>query len=177
MLRYLATIDALTDIPNRWRFEGMLQQEWVLAHRNKTPLSLLLLDVDHFKRCNDTYGHDAGDAVLKQVAQRIMEETRPHDLSARYGGEEFVVLLPDTTISDAVKVAERIRRRIEATPMGHHVDNTQSRMTSSIGVASLYPSQEQEPSQLISLADKALYKAKRNGRNRVEQAEPPEKQP
>lgn len=177
MLRYLATIDALTDIPNRWRFEGMLQQEWVLANRNKTPLSLLLLDVDHFKRCNDTYGHDAGDAILKQVARRIMQETRPNDLSARYGGEEFVVLLPDTHINDAVKVAERIRRRIEATPMDHYVDNTQCHMTSSIGVASLYPSQEQEPSQLISLADKALYKAKHNGRNRVEQAEAPKKQP
>jgi|GEM_PF-6289673 len=171
MLRYLATIDALTDIPNRWRFEGMLQQEWVLANRSGAPLSLLLLDVDHFKQCNDTYGHDVGDAILKQVAQRITKETRPKDLCARYGGEEFVVILPDTEIGDAMKVAERIRRQIETTPMDHQVDNTQSKMTISIGVASLHPTQDQEPTQLITLADKALYQAKRNGRNQVVQAE------
>ncbi len=173
MLRYLATIDALTDIPNRWQFEAMLQQEWVLASRNGAPLSLLLLDVDHFKRCNDTYGHDAGDSILKQVAQRITQEIRPNDLSARYGGEEFVVILPNTGIDAAMKVAERIRCRIEATPMEHHVDNTQCRMTISVGVAALYPTQDQEPTQLITLADKALYKAKRGGRNRVVQAETP----
>ncbi len=171
MLRYLATIDALTDIPNRWRFEGMLQQEWVLANRSGAPLSLLLLDVDHFKQCNDTYGHDVGDAILKQVAQRITQEIRPKDLCARYGGEEFVVILPDTQISDAMKVAERIRRQMETTPMDHQVDKTQSKMTISIGVASLHPTQEQEATQLITLADKALYEAKRSGRNRVVQAE------
>lgn len=172
MLRYLATIDALTGIPNRWRFEEMLQEEWARAARCGAPLSLFLLDVDHFKHCNDTYGHNAGDAILKQVAQRITQETRPRDLSARYGGEEFVVILPDTDLCGAMKVAERVRYQIEATPMEHHINNNQSQMTVSIGVASLYPTQEQEMSLLISLADKALYTAKRTGRNRVVQAEP-----
>lgn len=170
VLRYLATIDALTDIPNRWHFEEMLQQEWETAVRCGSSLSLFLLDVDHFKQCNDTYGHDVGDAILKQVAQRITQETRPRDISARYGGEEFVVLLPDTDISGAMKVAERVRQQIEATPMQHQVRSACSHITASIGVASVRPREGMETTLLISLADKALYEAKHKGRNQVAQA-------
>lgn len=166
-LRHLATIDKLTGIPNRRHFEETLAIEWKRAMRNRTPLAAILLDVDHFKNCNDTYGHDAGDAILQQVAQRVNDGLRPGDVGARYGGEEFVILLPETETAGAVAVAERVRASIEATPMRHMVTPEETRQTASFGVASLMPTDEVEPRELVSRADTALYEAKHGGRNRV----------
>jgi diguanylate cyclase (GGDEF)-like protein len=167
MLRHQAMVDKLTGIPNRRHFEEVMQQEWARALRRGAALSLFLLDVDHFKACNDQFGHDVGDAILRQVAQHLTRGLRPGDIGARYGGEEFVVLLPDTGEEGAVAVAERIRHRIQLSPMQHYVDDACSHLTVSIGVATVIPDEASVPSQLITAADQALYRAKREGRNRV----------
>lgn len=162
-LSELATTDALTGLRNRRAFDHSLQLEWAIVERRTTPLSLLVLDVDHFKRINDTYGHDAGDKVLLAIAQVLSGCARVIDIVARVGGEEFAVILPNTDAVGALGVAERMRNAVaRADWLGHPT-------TISIGAATL---QDQEDAGgLYARADAALYTAKTAGRNRVVSAQ------
>lgn len=160
----LATIDGLTGLNNHRTFQERLVVEIERAKRFKQELSLLLLDIDYFKRLNDTYGHRAGDEVLKKVACRLAESMRNIDFTARYGGEEFVVILPETPLEGALFSAERLRKA-----MMHHTFKTGTNeisLTVSIGVAA-YPGDASQREDLIERADKALYAAKHAGRNKV----------
>ena len=166
-LEQIAVTDGLTGIYNRRRFEEVLSFEAARAKRQNLDLSLLMIDVDHFKHYNDRHGHPAGDAVLKRLAGVFVEKLRSVDLVARYGGEEFVVLLLDTGLRGGRVVAEKICRAIAAERFRHGADQPEGRLTVSIGLASC-PTHTDEPETLIELADRALYRAKRAGRNRVE---------
>jgi diguanylate cyclase (GGDEF)-like protein len=169
----LATTDALTLLPNRRRFEETLNAEWARALRSGNFLSLLMIDVDHFKTYNDRFGHPAGDICLCAIANAMLSlEHRSTDLLARQGGEEFLCLLPNTPIEEAARIAETIRIRIEALeelPLG----TVHAKVSVSVGCAAMVPIPGLAPSQLIAASDEALYRAKRNGRNRVEVAETP----
>ena len=161
----IAHHDALTGIPNRRSFDIASEREWEIALREQRPLSLLLLDVDFFKRYNDTYGHDSGDQCLKTVAQAIRDTMlRPADLAARYGGEEFVVLMPDTDAAGAAEVAERILQAVEACGIPHASSSAAPHVTVSIGITTLLPVPGQPLKDAIRQADEALYQAKENGR-------------
>ena len=154
--KIIAETDQLTGIANRRRVTSDLVQAVLTARRERQPLSIALFDIDHFKRINDTYGHQAGDEVLKRVAATAAGAIRAHDLVGRFGGEEFVVVLPDTTAETAMSVAERVRNAIETggyTPA----------VTVSIGIAQLTVGESGE--NLLQRADQALYVAKREGRN------------
>lgn len=157
-------IDALTGLHNRRWLEDTYQREIKRSNAGNYPLSTIMLDIDHFKNVNDTYGHLAGDQVLVAVAQTINESLRPTDMPVRYGGEEFTVFLPSTSLENARIVAERLRKNMERTkialPSGKVLN-----VTISIGVAERIPSDT--VSGIIERADKALYHAKENGRNRV----------
>jgi diguanylate cyclase (GGDEF)-like protein len=165
-LKQLATLDGLTNIANHRRFKEFLAQEWQRSQRDIESLSILLIDIDYFKFYNDTYGHQGGDDCLKQVA-KVLSETikRATDLAARYGGEEFVVVLTRTDAQGAAIVAERIRARVEALQIAHIASKVNSYLTLSIGVATVIPDQNMEADHLIAAADRALYRAKENGRN------------
>jgi diguanylate cyclase (GGDEF)-like protein len=166
-LQQLATTDGLTNIANHRRFKEFLGQEWQRAQRTRAAVSMLLLDVDHFKLYNDTYGHQAGDECLKRVAVAITETVqRGTDLAARYGGEEFAVVLTDTGTQGAAVVAETIRARVEAMQIPHSASNTHRFVTISVGVATRVGIPDVGPDGLITAADSALYNAKRMGRNR-----------
>jgi diguanylate cyclase (GGDEF)-like protein len=167
----LATTDALTGLANRRRFEDTLKSEWARALRAGDSLALLMIDVDHFKSYNDRFGHPAGDICLCAIAQAILAlEHRSSDLLARYGGEEFLLLLPATTLQGAVTIAEIVRSRIDR--LHEQPDGgSQCQVSVSIGCAAITPASGLSPSQLISASDEALYRAKRNGRNRVEVGE------
>ena len=159
-LEELATTDALTGLRNRRKFDAAIESEWRRALRHKTPLSLLLIDADHFKAYNDTHGHQAGDQVLVGIAICISDSIkRAGDCAARYGGEEFAVLLPEMAAAEAFTVAEIIRRKVE----GWSDDTTTS--TVSIGIASITPEAGFDWPQFVHAADKALYAAKASGRN------------
>ncbi|MBD2310934.1 diguanylate cyclase [Desertifilum sp. FACHB-1129] len=167
-LQTLASIDGLTQIANRRRFDEYLTQEWRRLSREKAPLSLIICDIDYFKAYNDTYGHQAGDACLKQVASTIRSVVkRPADLVARYGGEEFAVILPNTSLDGAVLLAESIRYQVKTLRIKHRSSAINQYITLSLGVASLTPSMKATPSQLIAIADNKLYEAKNLGRDRV----------
>jgi diguanylate cyclase (GGDEF)-like protein len=164
-LEELATTDALTGLKNRRKFDATIDLEWRRGMRHKTPLSLLMIDADHFKTYNDTFGHQAGDQVLVGIAICISDSVkRAGDCAARYGGEEFAVLLPATAVEDAIKIAELIRLKVQ----GWSDDQTIS--TVSIGVASVVPTPALDLQQFVHAADKALYAAKAAGRNRCEVA-------
>lgn len=163
----VAHTDALTGVGNRTAFQSGLAREWKAARRHFAPLSLIAVDVDFFKRVNDTYGHPCGDEVLKTVARCIKESTRGSDLVYRYGGEEFMVLLADTGLDGAALLAERLRRHMEASPCP--TEHGELRVTVSVGVATLLPCDTE--SCLLKRADQALYLAKQQGRNRVVAAE------
>jgi diguanylate cyclase (GGDEF)-like protein len=147
----------------------MLQQEWRRAERDGTAVSLVMMDVDNFKRFNDQYGHQAGDSCLKTVAKAIAAEARrPADLAARYGGEEFVLLLPNTDEVGCALVAERIRQSLETLNLSHALNPPTKRVTMSIGGATGWPNAETQGNHpsLIAAADRALYAAKHAGRDR-----------
>ena len=156
----LATRDELTGLPNRRLFEETLTLEVGRHHRNGTPVSLVALDVDHFKRINDALGHPTGDAVLRAVGEALRAGTKPYDLPARYGGDEFLVLLPGCASADAPRVADRLRRAASAA-----VDPALA-VTVSAGAATL-PDDADDGPTLVRVADDALYSAKRAGRDRV----------
>jgi diguanylate cyclase (GGDEF)-like protein len=171
-LERLANEDGLTRIPNVRHFRARLEAEWRRAFRSLQPLSVLLLDVDHFKRFNDRYGHIEGDACLKRVASVLHERMRrPGDLAARYGGEEFVVLLPETGAPGAALLAEELRAAVEALGLPHEGSDAASVVTVSIGRATASPRDGLASEGLLAAADRALYRAKSLGRNRVEEAE------
>ena len=166
----LAQTDALTGLANRRRFDETLAHEVALARRSGKPLSLLMIDVDHFKAFNDAAGHPAGDACLKKVARSVRRAfKRAADLPARYGGEEFAVILPMTGPKGARQRAERIRAILMKAHIKHPASPTSHLVTVSIGVATArVNSDAQTPETLVDLADLNLYAAKENGRNRVE---------
>jgi len=168
-LEKIAREDALTGIPNHRRFVEFADQCWRIAIREQKPIALLMVDVDHFKAFNDIYGHQAGDQCLRRVARELeIVARRPLDLAARYGGEEFALLLYGTSLSDALDLAEAARRGVERLHIPHSGSVDWSLVTISIGVAAVTPQSETDVSLLINLADKALYRAKRNGRNRFD---------
>ena len=159
-LEELATTDALTGLRNRRKFDAEIDAEWRRATRQKMPLALLMIDADHFKSYNDTYGHQAGDQMLVGIAICISDSVRrAGDCAARYGGEEFAVLLPGLSSAEAVGIAETIRLKVREWSDGP------AATTVSIGVASLTPSATMDWSILVQAADKALYAAKAGGRN------------
>ena len=165
-----AATDVLTGLANRRRFEETLNTEWARALRSGDSLALLMLDVDHFKSYNDRFGHQAGDACLRRIAEAIQAlEHRPTDLLARYGGEEFAFLLPASDLKGALRVAEATRRCVEEL-RGHRENPGDFPFSISIGCAAVRPARDLAAEKLISAADEALYRAKRNGRNRVEAA-------
>ncbi len=162
-----ATMDRLTGIPNRAHFDETLERtvKARLAGGSRSSLGVLILDVDHFKRFNDTHGHPAGDEVLKQIGECLEATTRDTDLAARYGGEEFVVIVANATVGMLHSIAERVRTRIEATPLQR--EGRLLSMTASIGGACVEPVRsERDGPALLALADRCLYEAKRGGRNR-----------
>ena len=163
----LSMIDQLTELPNRRSFDDRLGMEWRQAIREKTPISMLIIDIDKFKHINDTYGHQQGDIVLKIISGIFSQLLRrPGDFAARWGGEEFTVLLPNTPLKGAMEIAEKLRKDIEATVIP--LDNgLEVQITVSIGVNSQVPTINSSSEIFIANADKALYTAKDTGRNKV----------
>ena len=177
-LHRLATLDSLTQLANRYWFNMYLSQEWqhllieeaqgFRVKGNSNCLSLIMCDVDYFKPYNDTYGHLAGDFCLQEVAKAIQETVnRPADLVARYGGEEFAVILPNTSAEMAFDIAERIRTKVKGLRIAHSKSPISQYVTLSLGVSSILPHRESSPEELIATADRALYRAKEQGRDRT----------
>jgi diguanylate cyclase (GGDEF)-like protein len=169
LLSEVSSRDSLTGLYNRWFVIEKLDSEMNRAMRHGSPMSLLMLDVDHFKRINDTWGHGAGDQVLQAIGKLLRDSCRVYDVPGRYGGEEFCIVLPETKPENTGVVAERIRSRLEATefPCGE----TSIAVTASIGIAGMDAPAMSEilsPAALLERADRALYSAKSRGRNRVE---------
>ncbi|HKW97003.1 MAG TPA: diguanylate cyclase [Bryobacteraceae bacterium] len=167
-LRQLSVVDGLTGIANRRNFDEALDRAWRRSQRQSTPLSLVLIDIDHFKSYNDHHGHLAGDECLQRVA-RVLNQTikRPFDLVARYGGEEFAVVLPETAQAGAEQVGEEMRAAVESLQIGHGSSPAAPVVTISCGIASAVAAQGALPGSLIRAADDCLYQAKHAGRNRV----------
>ncbi len=167
-LQDLASIDSLTKVQNRRLFDENLKKEWRRLHREQKPLSLIMCDVDFFKAFNDTYGHMEGDECLRSLAQTIKDNIRrSSDIVARYGGEEFAVILPGTDIEGASQIAETIRFNVEKLEIEHLKSSAHQYVTVSLGIACMIPNKASSPEGLVMTADKHLYEAKSNGRNRV----------
>jgi diguanylate cyclase (GGDEF)-like protein len=164
----IASIDGLTQIPNRRRFDEHLENQWKQMARERSPISLILFDIDHFKQFNDTYGHLAGDDCLKQVAKVLNSCVhRPSDLLARYGGEEFAAILPQTNTDGAMEVARRVQTELAGLKILHQKSSVSDYLTLSIGIASCTPVLPQPFSYLLDEADQYLYLAKQQGRDRI----------
>jgi diguanylate cyclase (GGDEF)-like protein/PAS domain S-box-containing protein len=166
-LEMLARVDGLTQLFNRRTFDESLLKEWKRMSRENKSLSLILCDIDYFKKYNDHYGHQEGDDCLRKVAQALATcVKRPADLVARYGGEEFVLLLPDTPLEGAKVIAEGARKAVEEQGVAHVASDIAPVVTLSLGVACIVPHTEEDPHAFIRAADEALYRAKEQGRNR-----------
>jgi diguanylate cyclase (GGDEF)-like protein len=164
-LEELVTHDSLTGLYNLRHLQAVLPVVLERTRRSDRPASLIMLDIDHFKQINDTWGHEVGNLALKQTARILCQQVRLVDIVCRYGGEEFVVVLPDTGLRQAVQIAERIRRRIANRPVAHA--GGEFRMTVSMGVEVHQPGEDHNPQAFIESADRLLYRAKESGRNRV----------
>lgn len=168
LLEKLASLDGLTEIPNRRAFDAALERQWNQSKRTGMPLSLLIVDIDTFKQYNDYYGHPMGDECLKRVAGALQQLThRPEDLVSRLGGEEFAILLPNTDSIGAMLRAEQYRNTVENLRIHHTQNNPNTFITISVGVATLQAHTHDDVSTLLKAADDALYQAKNQGRNRV----------
>jgi diguanylate cyclase (GGDEF)-like protein/PAS domain S-box-containing protein len=173
-LKLVASHDSLTGLINRGRFDIRFDEEWRRAVRDGSPISLALIDVDHFKAFNDNYGHQAGDECLKRIASVLGKPLkRPADFIARYGGEEFVAVLPATDQEGAQIVCEQIRAEVTGLNIEHSHSTTAATVSASIGISSVRPTRLLAPAELIAAADRALYKAKETGRNRVQFGDAP----
>ena len=167
-LEQLSSMDGLTGISNRRRFDDFIESEWHRAKREQSFLSLIMCDIDFFKRYNDNYGHAAGDICLKKVAQALQKPLkRPSDLAARYGGEEFAVILPNTSANGAAHVSINIKHEIDTLQIAHAYSPISSFLTISIGAATAQPWLGRSVTDLIVASDKALYTAKSEGRNKT----------
>ncbi|HEY1228056.1 MAG TPA: diguanylate cyclase [Ramlibacter sp.] len=165
-LRALILTDALTGVANRRAFDERLEVEWRRCGRAQLAVSLLMVDIDHFKLYNDHYGHPAGDATLVQVAGAMQRAAaRGQDLVARYGGEEFAILLPQLDLQGATGVARRLMHELEILDLPHAASPTSPRLTVSIGISSMVPGEHGTPADLVQVADALLYQAKAGGRN------------
>jgi diguanylate cyclase (GGDEF)-like protein len=168
LLERLAMVDGLTGLPNRRAFDDLFEREWRRASRNRSAVSLLMLDIDHFKAYNDAYGHLVGDDCLKQVAIALAQAlVRPADFVARFGGEEFVCVLPETDGDGALVMAEKLRQAVEQLQIPHRMSPTTDRVTISCGVATQMPDTDRDSAALVGMADEQLYRAKHAGRNRI----------
>jgi diguanylate cyclase (GGDEF)-like protein len=167
-LQRLAACDGLTGLANRRSLDETLRKKWLGGMRDAASLSLILIDVDHFKRYNEIFGHMGGDVCLKKIADTMMSSCmRPADLVARYGGEEFAVILPETAIGGAITVAARVRKDVAALTMPHPGNDGIGHVSISLGVATMVPYPTVEIQELMETADRALYAAKEAGRNRT----------
>lgn len=172
-LEQIAFLDGLTQVGNRRHFDDCLNREWWRHQRMQAPISIILCDIDFFKQYNDTYGHQAGDECLRQVAAVLQSAfqsatKQPTEVVARYGGEEFAVILPETSAARAVQIANTIQREIQQLQLAHRGSPIHSSVTLSFGVATLVPELESTATQLIARADRSLYRAKSKGRNCIE---------
>lgn len=168
LLEQLASLDGLTGIPNRRQFDATLLKEWHRCQRNQQPLSLIVADVDFFKKYNDALGHAAGDRVLQEVAATLRQAARrPGDLVARYGGEEFVLLLPETDATSAQALAEGLQQLLHSKAFAHANSSLGPWLTMSMGGNTTVPSTTALDPEFFALADAALYRAKHQGRNQV----------
>ncbi|MDP5338247.1 MAG: PleD family two-component system response regulator [Nodularia sp. (in: cyanobacteria)] len=169
-LQHLANVDGLTGLANRRRFDYYLNTQWINSAQEQSPLSLILCDIDFFKFYNDQYGHPAGDICICKVGNLLNDKARKHqDLVARYGGEEFAVIMPYADVSGAFYVARAIQTGVNNLQIAHTASTISQYVTMSMGVATMNPTWESSPSNLIMAADQALYQAKKQGRNRIVQ--------
>ncbi len=168
-LQTLATVDGLTGVYNRREFNRWLHIEMEKAQRERQPMSLMMFDIDYFKKLNDNYGHQSGDIALRSVSALLKQNVRPGDIVARYGGEEFAVILPQASADEAVVIAERIRRAV-ANQSIEVVDHKIIQVTASLGLATHLIGDDQTDEDLLGQADSALYRAKESGRNQVQHA-------
>lgn len=167
-LQSIADKDGLTMIANRRRFDAFFNLEWRRGKRDRTPVTIIMIDIDFFKAYNDYYGHLQGDECLKQIA-RVIDITcrRPGDIAARYGGEEFAAILGNTDQKGGIQLAEKICRKVEGLEIPHEKSGISEYVTVSLGIAAMVPSNEEGSEQLIKIADEQLYRAKELGRNQV----------
>lgn len=168
-VKNLARIDGLTEIPNRRTFDEFLHEEWRRCCRLQKPICLAIVDLDHFKLLNDTYGHQSGDECLVKVGILLKEfANRPDDICARYGGEEFALVWGDTLLEQARDLANKLLRKLIELDITNKKSPTESYVTASIGLAEIIPSRGSKESEIVSQADSMLYRAKERGRNRIE---------